>query len=244
MDTKEQLIWHREEIPVFEDLLTFKQGLIDDYMSGYHTLKDAVLDQSINSIDPANYTEEVMKMAIGMLASRDPGTLKWDTNFEAWKSVGLKDSIRLNGEYVKNWEIDEKDAVKFPTALKFLNKYRHGLFGLVYSAIAPYTILHRHVGPENIDGEYVRIHLPLIIPEGDLFLEVQGQEVTWDDIFAFNNQYLHSAYNYSKEWRLIMIIDMSREVCGLPPGRHYTEGGTERETPFIRGWNFPVKLQK
>jgi len=245
INMKEQLIWYRKDIPIFEDLLTFKQGLIDDFMAGYNDLASAVMrPESINSIDTANYSDEIMKMAEGMLVTRDSTTLQWSTNFNSWRSLAMNNIVKIGGEIKENLEIDEESAKKFPTGVNLLNKYRHGLFGVVYSSIAPYTILHRHVGPENIDGEYVRIHLPLIVPEGDVFLEVQGQEVEWNDIFAFNNQYLHSAYNFSKEWRLIMIIDMARELCDLPPGRHYTEGGTERENPFVRGWPFPVKLQK
>ena len=244
INMEEEIIWYRKDIPIFEDLLTFKQGLIDDFMSGYDDLASAVLQpESINSIDLANYPPNVIEMAEGMLVSRDPTTLQWSTNFNSWKSLGIINMVRIGGELKEHWEIDEEPAKKFPTSINLLNKYRHGLFSLVYSAIAPYTILHRHFGPENIDGAFVRIHLPLIIPEGDIFLEVQGQEVEWNDIFAFNNQYLHSAYNFSKEWRLIMIIDMAREVCDLPPGKYYKEDG-ERENPFIRGWPFPVKLQK
>lgn len=238
MDTKEQLIWYRHEVPVFEELLKYRQGLIDDFMKGYSTLEEAVLAQSENTVSPANYDNDTMDQAEGMLVSRDPQTLKWSTDFEAWKSVGIRNLIRTQGNIVADDIIPEEDAKRYPTAMNLLNTYYKDFFGLVYSAIGPMSILHRHVGPENTDGEYVRIHLPLIVPEGDIFLEVQGQEVTWDDIFAFNNQYLHSAHNYSNEWRLIMIIDLSREACGLPPGRCFTEGGQEREKPFIRGWQF------
>lgn len=234
----EQLIWKREELAIFNELLQYKQGLIEDFMSGYSDFKDAVLSQSENTISPSNYDNSAMDMAEGMLVVRDPNTLKWSTNFEAWKSVGLKNVVKIDGVVQLQEEMPAENIVKFPTAKAMMEKYGDDLFGLVYSSIGPYSILQRHVGPENIDGEYIRIHLPLIVPPGDIFLEVQGQEVTWDDIFGFNNQYLHSAHNYSNEWRMIMIIDLSRKACGLPPGRKFSEGGQEREKPFVRGWQF------
>lgn len=237
MDTNEKLIWYRNEVPLFEELLKYKQGLIDDFMQGYNTLEEAVLAQSENTVSHENYTDDVMEMAEGMLVSRDPNTLRWSTDFEAWKSVGIRNLVRTQGVVMADDTIPEEESKRYPTAMSLLNKYHKDFFGLVYSAIGPMSILQRHVGPENIDGEYVRIHLPLIVPEGDMFLEVHGQEVTWDDIFAFNNQYLHSAHNYSNEWRLIMIIDLSRELCGIPPGKYFSEGN-EREKPFIRGWKF------
>lgn len=238
MDTNEQLIWHRRDLPIFEELLSFKDGLIKDYMEGFSDHKEAVLAQSENTISIENYDNSQMNMAEGMLVVRDPNTLKWSTNFSAWQSVGLKNVVKLNGVVELQEEMPADRIVKFPTAKAMMDKYGDDLFGLVYSSIGPYSILQRHVGPENIDGEYIRIHIPLIVPPGDIFLEVQNQEVTWDDIFGFNNQYLHSAHNYSTEWRTIMIVDLSRKACGLPPGRRFSEGGLEREQPFIRGWQF------
>jgi hypothetical protein len=57
----------------------------------------------------------------------------------------------------------------------------------------------------------------LIVPEGDLFLEASGEEVTWDDIWGFNNQHSHSAYNNSDEWRVIFMIDLDMEHIGMIP---------------------------
>lgn len=232
----EQLVWQRHELAIFDKLLEYRDGLVRDYMAGFSNLPDAVLAQSENSVDPKHYDDTAMSQAEGMLVTRDPATLKWSTNFEAWKSVGIRNLVKQQGNVVVDEQISNEDAVKYPTAMQLLDDYRDDLFGLVYSAIGPYSILQRHVGPENIEGEYIRIHLPLIIPSGDIFLEVQGQEVEWTDIFGFNNQYLHSAHNYSNDWRLIMIIDLSRKACGLPPGRYYSEGGQERDKPFVRGW--------
>jgi hypothetical protein len=238
MDTNEQLIWHRHELSIFKELLFFKEGLIKDYMEGYADHKEAILAQSENTISLDNYDNTQMNMAEGMLVVRDPATLQWNTNFTAWQSVGLKNVVKLNGKVELYETMPDEQLAKYPTCKQMMDKYGDDLFGLVYSSIGPYSILQRHVGPENIDGEYIRIHIPLIVPEGDIFLEVQNHEVTWKDIFGFNNQYLHSAHNYSNEWRTIMIVDLSRKACGLPPGRHYSEGGQEREKPFVRGWVF------
>ena len=92
---------------------------------------------------------------------------------------------------------------------------------LNYSILAPRSAILRHTGPENRSGRFIRIHIPLIVPEGDVFLEVDGEEVTWKDLFGFNNQYAHSAYNLTDEWRLIFLIDIDRQRAGLPPGEPY-----------------------
>jgi hypothetical protein len=232
----EQLIWHHNELPVFEELLAHRDGLVKDFMEGFTNFKEAVSAQSENTISPENYNNTAMDMAEGMLVVRDPVTKQWNTNFTAWQSVGLKNVVKFNGKVEVYEEMPADKITKFPTAKAMMDKYGDDLFGLVYSSIGPYSILQRHVGPENIDGEYIRIHIPLVVPKGDIFLEVQNQEVTWDNIFGFNNQYLHSAHNYSNEWRMIMIVDLSRKACGLPKGRHFSQGGQERQHPFIRGW--------
>lgn len=233
----EQKIWHRKDLPIFDELMSYKEDLIKDFMKQHTNLKDAIFAQSENTISPENYNGDQMNMAEGMLVVRDPETLKWSTNFTAWQSVGLKNVIKIDGKIQVHEEMPADNLVNYPTAKAMMDHYGDDLYGLVYSAIGPYSILQRHVGPENIDGVYVRIHIPLIVPSGDIFLEVDGQEVTWDDIFGFNNQHLHSAHNYSNEWRLIMIVDMSRERCGLPPGRRFSDT-SERENPFVRGWQF------
>lgn len=229
----EQLIWH--DLPIFKELTSYKDGLVKDFMEGFATTKDAILSQSENSISIENYDENQLGMAEGILVVRDPDTLKWKTDFSAWQSVGLKNVVKLGGEIKVHDTMPDDRIAKFPTAKTIMDKYGDELFGLVYSSIGPYSILQRHDGPENIDGEYIRIHIPLIIPPGDIFLEVKGQEVIWNNTFGFNNQYLHSAHNYSNEWRTIMIVDMSRKACGLPPGRHFNESEEVRKTQFVRG---------
>ena len=102
--------------------------------------------------------------------------------------------------------------------------------------MAPNTVLHRHTGPENRTGEYIRIHIPLIIPEGDLFFEVNGEEIDWSDIFAFNNQLAHSAHNLSNEHRMIFLIDIRRSRVGLPPGEPFNPDRHlySMTQPFVR----------
>lgn len=233
----EQKIWHRKELPMLEELLPYQSGLVHDFMDGYTNLKDAIYSQSENTINPGYYASDRMDMAEGMLVSRNPDTKKWSTNFAAWKSVVLKNIIKIDGKIQKEEFVSQETLDKYPTAKLLMEIYGDDLYGLVYSAIGPYTILQRHVGPENIDGVYLRVHIPLIIPNGDIFLECDNEEATWDDIWGFNNQHLHSAHNYSNEWRLVMVADIARERCGLPPGKKFKDD-SERDNPFIRGRQF------
>jgi len=134
----------------------------------------------------------------------------------------------------KNIRMDEETKKYFPTALELTDYYGADTPISNYSSIEPGTVIHRHTGIENRSGEYIRVHIPLIIPEGELFFEVAGEIVTWDDIWAFNNQKLHSAWNYTDKRRVVYIIDIRRTRLGLPPGLPYDAMRDEvTVTPFI-----------
>jgi aspartyl/asparaginyl beta-hydroxylase (cupin superfamily) len=80
----------------------------------------------------------------------------------------------------------------------------------------PGGVITRHVDIENYLRKTVRIHIPLIIPEGDVYLEVRGVELDWSNLFAFDNGDWHSAYNKTEKRRLVYIIDISRSFLGIP----------------------------
>jgi hypothetical protein len=129
----------------------------------------------------------------------------------------------------------DRVAKKYPTAHALVKKYGDYCPCASYSILAPHTVLHRHTGPENRTGENIRIHLPLIIPEGDLFLEASGEEVTWDDIWGFNNQHAHSAYNNTDEWRVIFLIDLNMEHINMTPCPPFDPVIDLSSKPFVRG---------
>jgi aspartyl/asparaginyl beta-hydroxylase (cupin superfamily) len=93
------------------------------------------------------------------------------------------------------------------------------------------SIIRRHTGPENRDGEFIRIHIPLIVPDGAIFFEVGGEVVYWNDIFGFDNQTIHSAHNYTKHRRLVYLIDIRRSTIGMSEGRAFDQVRDEQSYP-------------
>ena len=117
------------------------------------------------------------------------------------------------------------------TAIKLVDEYGDDCPIANYSVIKPNSCIFRHTGPENRSGEFVRIHIPLIIPDGDVFFELGGEKIYWNDIFAFNNEIIHSAHNHTPYWRLIFLIDIRRSRIGLPPGIPYDKVRDEDSYP-------------
>lgn len=141
---------------------------------------------------------------------------------EPWKVTGVKAFGSL---------LAEKKEV-YPTAFKIAEMFGDDCFMATYSLFEPNTILYRHTGTENREAKFIRIHIPLYIPAGDVGFEVEGEVIHWDDIFAFNNQKLHSAWNGTNERRLVFLLDLTREVCGFPPAPAWYPGMNDHVPPF------------
>jgi Aspartyl/Asparaginyl beta-hydroxylase len=232
-----QAIYKRHEIPIADELMSLKQALTDEFMSGFNSLQEAAdSDQCTNVISVDRQDIKSLGEIGRFLTRQNSVTREWEPDLSAWRAVGFKFTRDDDVKPVR-LKITEEEAKKFPTAYALMKKYDDAVPMMSYNVLAPRTILHRHMGPENLKGEFVRIHIPLIIPPGDLFLEVFGEEITWDDIFAFDNTLLHSAHNYSEFYRLVLLFDINRKAIGMPAGEPYDKELEKTTKPFVRGWN-------
>ena len=198
-------IYRREDLECADYLMSFKDALREEFLN-YHTdfFTDFSKKEYVNPINGAttiNYTG-------------------------AWTTTTVKYSFKH-----RNNIIAPEIRKFFPTAIKLTNEFIADCPISSYSIIEPNGIIGRHTGPENRDGDYIRIHIPLFVPEGDVFFEVGGEVVYWDDIFAFDNQTIHSAFNYTNTRRLVYLIDIRRSRIGLPPGRTFDKVRDEDSYP-------------
>lgn len=75
-----------------------------------------------------------------------------------------------------------------------------------YSLLAPGTHILPHHGVTNTR---VVTHLPLLVPDGDLALQVGGERRGWEEgrCFSFDDTYEHEAWNRSAHTRVVMLLD-------------------------------------
>jgi hypothetical protein len=222
--------WCRDELPasVVEFLMNQRQGLLDDFMRGYSTLEEAAKAQCGNTLDRSNLGIPVSETERYITTDNTP-------TINAWKSLNFRYERHDERANVRNF-MDFRDMGRWPTMRKILMKYDKICPIANYSVLAPHSVIERHTGPENRDGRYIRIHIPLIIPEGNVFFEAAAETISWRDIWAFHNQFAHSAHNYSNEWRLVCLIDLDREAIGMEKGTPYDPAyETENLPPFV--WN-------
>ena len=214
-------IWRGNEIPVADYLMSYQKALRDEFMEGCSSTEEACLKYATDVLDLRQFGIPLEETSKG-IESRDPVTGEYKIDVGGWKGVQFKygrhdDMIDFKFERSPN----DRIAKRYPTAYKLVSGYGEACPIASYSILAPQTFLHRHSGPENRTGEFIRIHIPLIIPEGELFLEASGEEVTWDNIWGFNNQHSHSAVNNTDEWRVIFMIDLNMaHICMEPQGPH------------------------
>ncbi|MCL1126597.1 aspartyl/asparaginyl beta-hydroxylase domain-containing protein [Shewanella surugensis] len=84
----------------------------------------------------------------------------------------------------------------------------HGAAG--YSILKANTVIEPHMGYQ---GDYLRIHLGLEIPDGDCGLRSQGGIKRWTEgkIFIFDDRLIHEAWNKTENDRVALIIDFIPE---------------------------------
>jgi beta-hydroxylase len=83
-----------------------------------------------------------------------------------------------------------------------------------YSLMLPGAEITPHVGYTD---DVLRMHLGLIVPQGDCALIVGGQTRAWKKggIMFFDDRVEHSAHNLTDSPRLILLLDIARDKAGF-----------------------------
>jgi hypothetical protein len=227
-------IWRGNEIPIADYLMSFRTALRNEFLNGFSSLEEACLTYTTDNLDLRMFGVSLDETSHGVMR-KNLETGEFEGDASGWKSIQFK--YGRHDEMI-DFKFDRSDndriAKKYRTAHKLVKSYGDFCPIANYSILAPNTILHRHSGPENREGKYIRIHIPLIIPEGEVFLEASGEEVTWDDIWGFNNQHTHSAYNFTDDWRVVFMIDLDMEHIGMEPCAPYDPTIDLAETLYRR----------
>ena len=109
----------------------------------------------------------------------------------------------------------------------------------LFSRLEPRTTLSAHTGWADLANHVLRVHIPLVVPEGEHELGLCG---TWVDgcvethrmgeIICFDDSKVHRAFNYTNEERIVLIVDLARTDV-LPVGTA-TGGHTDELDAFIK----------
>ena len=213
-------IYRGREVKYYDFLMSQRQGLIDEFLKSY---PDFVDSESLAPIDKA----------IPEFSSVITYNEKGDTSdtFKDFLTPGKASWNTLPTSTLFGQELKDRQSF-FPTAFKIKEFFGDNVRALTYSSLEPNSAIFRHVGIENKEATHIRIHIPLLVPDGDIGFEVWGEEVYWDDIFAFNNQKVHSAWNHTNKRRLVFLLDVKRSYMDMPPAPEWYPGCNEN-APFF-----------
>lgn len=105
-------------------------------------------------------------------------------------------------------------ADQLPTLKKIVEQYPEIIL-LHVSVMAPGTILPEH---EGISKSVIRYHLPIQIPEGDVYLRLNGHKIKWVERqgIVFDDCLPHSVTmkpNYD-QYRILIFADLPRKFEG------------------------------
>lgn len=61
---------------------------------------------------------------------------------------------------------------------------------------------------------FLRMHLGIIIPKGDVCLELEGEKLYWEEgkVMMFDDFYPHKAWNRTEQTRVILMVDLFRPM--------------------------------
>ncbi len=130
----------------------------------------------------------------------------------------------------------DKTCAFVPATTALLQEIGPSLRTALFSRLDPNTKLGTHTGWSDLANHVIRVHIPLIVPQGD----VCG---TWVDgcvetqnvglVVSFDDSKVHRAFNYSEtEERIVLIVDLERP-SNLPQGT--AKGGhTDELDAFIQ----------
>jgi hypothetical protein len=116
-----------------------------------------------------------------------------------------KPSWKLFGLFLYGQPINEN--IKLCSNTIEMLKNCNGIINAGFSCLEPgvITALHR-----DFNKKVLRCHIPIYIPQGDTAIKINNEIKYWNDneYFIFDDTYDHQAWNYTKEKRIVLIIDI------------------------------------
>ena len=211
-----KIIYRGNEFKFYNELMALRQELTDDFLKTHPEFNGLT---ELEILPP--HTPGKMKGAM-LFYNYDPEQMDYK-NF----------SLDVTNKSVV--KIADNVETMYPTAWNKIIKQFPEITQAGYSVLYPHSVIRRHTGPENRSGKYIRVHIPVIVPNGDIGFEVAGEEVDWSDLFAFDNQRVHSAWNNTDHHRVVFIIDLPRSICDLPDGTPWAWELDEHTPAFPKG---------
>ena len=87
----------------------------------------------------------------------------------------------------------------------------------LFSRLDPETTLAPHTGWKDLANHVLRLHIPLVVPSGNYcgtWVDGCVENQCIGKVLCFDDSKVHRAFNYSQEERIVLIVDLIRNVEG------------------------------
>lgn len=117
------------------------------------------------------------------------------------------------GFVVKAYDKVDVDLDLFPTCKQAIDMFGDECMNLVYARLQPNTDIPIHIDMENINGDLVAVHLPIIMEKDSSFLKYEQESIPLSvgEIAVLQTELLHSSHNKSNTMDRINVIFVFRK---------------------------------
>lgn len=165
--------------------------------------------------------EENYKVILDELRSVMEQEKKVKTNndaeiFEPWIEKNLYQESNEDGWDVAPLMIGGQKirhrCAKFTKLIELVDQIS-GIMSISFSLLKPGTHIVPHKGYDDYSEKVYRYHMGLIVPKGDVAIRVEKDISSWEEgkSFVFDDYNIHEAWNFSKEDRVVLIIDFLKD---------------------------------
>ena len=117
------------------------------------------------------------------------------------------------GFVIKAYDRVDVDLNLFPTCKQALNLFGDSCMNLVYARLQPNTDIPIHIDMENINGDLVAVHLPIMMEKDTSFLKYETEVLPLEvgKVTVLQTELLHSSHNTSNTTDRINVIFVFRK---------------------------------
>ena len=113
---------------------------------------------------------------------------------------------KISGED-KNYDWEEVTKDKFPITHSIINSFNYEDVNFSKLGGNINNVLHKD---STTDKPLIRIHLPLIVPKGDIGIEVNSNLITWEEgkCIVFDTSIPHRFWNFTGHNRVNLLMSI------------------------------------
>lgn len=107
----------------------------------------------------------------------------------------------------------ENSKTLYPNFYKFVNSLGNTCRSAGYSILEPGADIKAHTDTEMDHEDYVIVHVPLIIPKGDVGFTENGEKGQWieGESFILDVETPHSMWNNTEEPRIVILLELLKD---------------------------------